>query len=90
MGIFDRMIGLQESLTRRPLKSLGEAGGDVKSTPAATTDYGKTPRNTVHGTPNSAYHPQPKQDYGSDETMSGKTKTAANRSGKKPYQQGAG
>jgi hypothetical protein len=87
MGIFDQLAGLEEGYTRRHLKTLDEAGGAKKSSPAATTDYGPAPRNTVHGTPNSAFRPQPKQDYGSDATMKGKKKAAALRSSK-PYQYG--
>lgn len=84
MSAFDKLAGITEGFTRRPLKTLGEAGGDVKSTNDATTDYGKPPRETDED-PNSAYRPCPKPAYGSDATMSGKVTAAALRS-KKPYQ----
>jgi hypothetical protein len=87
MSFFDQLAGLAEGFTRRPLKTLDEAGGGTKSTPAATTDYGKTPRNFVHGSPNTAYRPQPKQDYGKCDEPS--PRAAALRT-KKPYQHGAG
>ena len=89
MSNFDQMAGIAEGFTRRYLKTLGEAGGGAKATPAATTDYGPTPPDTKYGTPNSAYRPQPKQAYGSDATMKGKAKAAALRT-QKPYQHGAG
>lgn len=89
MSAFDQLAGIAEGFTRRPLKTLGEAGGGTKVTTDAPTDYGPNPPNTKHGTPNSAYRPQPKQNYGSDATMKGKGKAAALRT-KKPYQFNAG
>jgi hypothetical protein len=86
MGTFDKLAGLDEgciTLERSPLKTLGEAGGDVKSTPDTTVDYGDPPPPFKAGTPNSAYRAQPKQDYGSDKTMAaGKEKKSATRTGK--------
>jgi hypothetical protein len=90
MSVFDKMAGISEgvALTRRPLKTLGEAGGAERSTTDATVDYGDPPGPERHGTPNSAYRPQPKQSYGGDETMKGKEKARATRTSK-PAQAGA-
>jgi hypothetical protein len=87
MSIFDQLAGLEEGYTRRHLKTLDEGGTPVKSTPQTYADHGPTPRNTVHGTPNSAFHPQAKPNFGGDGTMKGKKKAAALRSSK-PYQYG--
>jgi hypothetical protein len=89
MSAFDKLAGIAESYTRRPLKTLGEAGGDKKSTPAATMDYGSPPREFEHGSPNTAFRPCPKPAFGGDGTMKGKVSAAALRT-KKPYQHGAG
>jgi hypothetical protein len=83
MSAFDKLAGIAEGYTRRPLKTLGEAGGDVKSTPAATTDYGKPPREFKHGSPNTAYRPNKAPAFGKcDEPKP----TAAALRTKKPYQ----
>lgn len=83
MSIFDQMAGLSEAsdLTRRPLRTLGEAGGGERSTPDATLDYGDAPKDMAPS-PNTRYRPQPKQNYGGDGTMKGKGKAAALRTGK--------
>lgn len=91
MSMFDHLAGISEgvvTLTRRPLKTIDEAGAGERSTPDAVMDYGSQPDEERHGSPNSAYRPQPKQDYGSDGTMKGKSKAAALRT-KKPAQIGA-
>lgn len=81
MSAFDRIAGLSEgapSLSRRPLVTLGEAGGDKKSTTDAVIDYSDgPPPKFMHGDPNTRYRPQPKQDYGSDATMGGEAKRKA-------------
>jgi len=66
MSTFDKLAGIDEgvTLTRRPLKTLDEAGGGKKVTTAATTDYGPTPPNTKLGTPNSAFRPMPSSQIG--------------------------
>jgi len=64
MSRFDEMAGLNEGLTRRPLKTLAEFGGGKKSSTAATTDYGPTPPNTKLGSPNSAYRKPPRPKIG--------------------------
>ena len=83
MSIFDRLAGLSEDsdLNRRPLRTLGEAGGAERSTPDAIIDYSEGPA-TIAPSPNTRYRAQPKQSYGSDATMSGKTKSSALRTGK--------
>ncbi len=91
MSMFDHLAGITEgvmTLTRRPLKTLDEAGGGAKSTPDAGMDYGPGPDDERHGDPNSAYRPQPKPEYGGDGTMKSKSKAAALRT-KKPAQYGA-
>jgi len=66
MSNFDKLAGIDEgvTLTRRPLKTLDEAGGGKKVTTAATTDYGDKAPPTKLGTPNSAYRPMPKSPIG--------------------------
>jgi len=83
MSIFDKLAGLSEAsdLNRRPLRTLGEAGGGARSTPDATIDHGKGPKD-ISPSPNTRYRPQPKQAYGSDKTMKGKGTAAALRTGK--------
>lgn len=86
MSAFDKLAGIAEGYTRRPLKTLGEAGGDVKSTPDATTDYGKPPREFIHGSPNTAYRPKKDPAFG---TCDSPSPSAAALRSKKPYQAGA-
>lgn len=59
MSRFDKLIGLGEGLTRRPLKTIAEFGGGAKSTTDAKTDYGAKPPKTKLGSPNSAYRKTP-------------------------------
>ncbi len=90
MSNFDKLAGLSEgatSLSRRPLVTLGEAGGDVKSTPEATIDYRDVPPPFRHGDPNTRYRPKPAPEFGADTTMKGKAKAAALRTSK-PAQYG--
>lgn len=86
MSRFDQLMGITEGYTRRPLKTLDEAGGGKKSTPDATTDYRGKPRDFVHGTPNTAYRPNTKPAFGMCDSPS---PTAAALRTKKPYQAGA-
>jgi hypothetical protein len=81
---FDKLAGLSklESLTRRGLKTLGEAGGDIKSTPDATMDYSDPPPETKLGDPNSAYGAYKTPKFGSNATLAGKEKKAADRTSK--------
>jgi len=83
MSIFNKLAGLSEGadLNRRPLKTLGEAGGGAKSTTDATMDYGDKPKDMAPS-PNTRYRPQPAPAFGSDATMSGKTKASALRTAK--------
>jgi hypothetical protein len=83
MSVFDKLAGLSEAsdLTRRPLRTLGEAGGAERSTPDTTMDHGPGPKD-ISPSPNTRYRAQPKQAYGSDGTMKGKGKAAALRTGK--------
>lgn len=81
MSAFDRIAGLSEgasALSRRPLITLGEAGGDKKSTPDAVIDYSDgPPPKFMHGDPNTRYRPQPAPAYGTDGTMGGEAKRKA-------------
>jgi len=80
MSVFDKLAGLNEGYTRRPLKTLREAGGDVKSTTDATMDYGNPPREFVHGSPNSAYRSKKDAMFGDSSAPS--PSAAALRTGK--------
>ena len=87
-SFFDRMAGLDEgegeTLTRSPLKTIAEGGGQTKADEKTTYDHGGPPGTFKHGDPNTRFRPQPKQDYGSDDTMDGdkKVKARALRTGK--------
>lgn len=79
-SMFDRLAGLAEEtgeLTRSPLKTIAEAGGQIKADEKATSDYGPTPGPFSHGDPNTRYRKQPAQDYGADDTMGGESKVKA-------------
>ena len=83
MSIFDQMAGLSEgeTLTRRSLRTLGEAGGAARSTPDTTTDYGSKPAE-IAPSPNTCYRAQPRPGFGGDGTMKGKGTTAQARTSK--------
>ena len=86
-SMFDRLAGLGEdadTLTRGPLKTIAEGGGQEKADEKTTFDHGGAPGNFKHGDPNTRYRKQPNQDYGSDDTMGGESqvKARALRTGK--------